>query len=485
LIGLAQRKRGPFAVISENRAEVAFCWLAGSRAGLAPSLINPLLTPAELSKLIARLQPGFVVAGVDQLAPAREAMELAQLTVPMAALDNEAVASHGAVPFEDLLSVEPYRGPHPGKHEIFEIAWTSGTTSDPKGVALTHGGVVSHWSAVQQALGLSRSDVAYVATPLYHQSGLRHTMLVTWLAGGQAHLATKFSPRVYWQDVERVGATFTCFVDTILHILRIAAPAAAETNNTLRLAVGNSAPELREFVTQRVGIRPYFCYGSTETGVPVVAPPDLAEEESDRYEQYQAGVRFAGWPTPGCQVKITGEDDREREGTEGEILVKSPGMLREYWRDPAATKAAFVDGWFRSGDQGLRGPDDSIYFVDRLKDLVRRGGENIACREVEDVIMRHPDVLRAAVVSVPDRVWSEEAKAVVVVRPGVTLDPHALWRWCTRSLADFKIPRYIEYRVDLPVSASGKVQKAILRQVELRSERHFDRKSAPAGDAVS
>jgi acyl-CoA synthetase (AMP-forming)/AMP-acid ligase II len=307
-------------------------------------------------------------------------------------------------------------------------------------------------------------------------------MLVTWLAGGRAHLATRFSPRVYWEDIGRVGATFTCFVETILHILRIAAPDAAEANNSLRLAVGSGAPEVRDYVTQRLGISPYFCYGSTETGVPVVAPIDLPPDEWARYEHYRAGARFAGWSVSGCRVKISGEGDGEQEGTEGEILVKSPGMLRRYWRDPAATEAAFVDGWFRSGDQGLRGPDGSIYFVDRLKDLVRRGGENIACREIEDVLMRHPDVVRAAVVSVADPVWTEEAKAVVVTRDGVTLEPEALWGWCAQSLADFKIPRYIEYRPDLPVSASGKVQKAILRQEGLEVGRNFDRKSASKGE---
>jgi acyl-CoA synthetase (AMP-forming)/AMP-acid ligase II len=439
--------------------------------------MNPQLTPAELSKLLARLRPGLVVVGANHLTRAAEAMEMAQVDVPVAVLDGDATASRGAARFEDLMAADLYHGPHPGGEDIFEIGWTSGTTSDPKGVALTHGGIVSHWSTVQQALGLNESDVSYVATPLYHQSGLRHTLLVTWLAGGHSHLAAKFSPQVYWEDVKRIGATYTCFVDTILHILQIAAPPDAEANNRLRVAVGNAAPELREYVTERIGIRPYFCYGSTETGCPGVAPVDLPAAESEEFEHYRPSARFAGWPAPGCQIKITGEGDRDREGAEGEILVRSPGMLHQYWRDPAATKAAFVDGWFRSGDQGLRGPRGSLYFLDRLKDLVRRGGENIACREIEDVLMRHPDVVRAAVVSVPDPVWTEEVKAVVVTRDGAAMDPQVLWRWCRASLAEFKVPRYIEYCDDLPVSASGKVQKAVLRQQELRPNSHFDRKT--------
>jgi acyl-CoA synthetase (AMP-forming)/AMP-acid ligase II len=464
--------RGPVAVISENRPEVALCWLAGSRCGLIPSILNPRLTPGELSKLLARLGPVLLVVGSVELDRASEAMDMAGIGVPVVKLGEPA---RDVTRFEDLMEYGLYRGPHPHREDIFEIAWTSGTTSEPKGVALTHAGVAGHWSAVQRSLGLSQSDVSYVATPLYHQSGLRHTLLVTWLAGGRAHLAPKFSPQTYWDDVVRIGATFTCFVETILHILRLAAPAASEANIPLRLAIGTASPDVRQFVTERLGLKPYFCYGSTETGVPVVGPPDLPASEAQRYEQYRAGARFAGWPTPGCRVKIAGEGDCEQEGVEGEILVQSPGMLRQYWRDPSATRRAFADGWFRSGDQGLRGPDGSIYFLDRLKDLVRRGGENIACREIEDVLMRHPGVARAAVVSVPDGVWTEEAKALVVLRDGVTIEPGTLWGWCKDFLAEFKIPRYIEYRPELPLSTSGKIQKALLRQEGLRSGRYFDR----------
>lgn len=475
LLGLAGDTPGSFAVISDNRPEVLFCWLAGSRCGLAPSIVNPLLTPAELATVLSQLQPRFVVVAAPVLSRVGEAMEVAHLATPVIVLDTGAAAARGVTRFEDLLAGDRYSGPHPHGSEIFEIAWTSGTTAVPKGVALSHAGVSSHWSAVQRALGLDSTDVGYVATPLYHQAGLRHTTLVTWLAGGRVHLAGKFSPRTYWDDLAKAQATFTCLIETILHILSVAAPAGAAARSTLRLAVGTSKPATRAYVAEEIGLGPYFCYGSTETGVPLVAPVDLPQEEADWFEHYRIGAGFAGWPTPGCQVKIAGEGEREEEGIEGEILVKSPGMLRQYWRDGDATDAAFVDGWFKSGDLGLRGPRGSIYFLSRLKDLVRRGGENIACGEIEDVLIRHPDVLRAAVVSVPDPIWIEEVKAVVVVRDQAQIDPEALWRWCCKSLAEFKVPRYIEYRRQLPESASGKVQKAVLRQEELSSGPSFDR----------
>src|SRR5262249_15742304 len=172
LVGLGEGQPCPFAAISENRAEVGFWWLAGWGCGLAPSIVNPLLTPAELSKLLGRLQPVLALVAPDQLTKATEALELAQLHIPLAVFESDSISVGAAARFEDLLAAETYRGPHPDQDEIFEIAWTSGTTSDPKGVALSHGGVVRHWSAVQQALGLSQRDVSYVATPLYHQSGL-------------------------------------------------------------------------------------------------------------------------------------------------------------------------------------------------------------------------------------------------------------------------------------------------------------------------
>ncbi len=241
---------------------------------------------------------------------------------------------------------------------------------------------MSHWDAVQRAIGLGPADVAYVVTPLYHQSGLRHTTLVIWLAGGRAHLATHFSPRTFWLDLDRCGATYTCLVPTMRAILQAATPEQSMEDWPVR--------------------GPGHCYGSTETGVPVIVPHGTAVEEMSFYQSYRPEAPFAGWPTPGCDIKIAGEAETAVQGMIGEILVKSPGGVRYYWGDPAATEAAFDGDWFRSGDQGLRGPNGSIYFLDRLRDLVRKGGENMACSEIEGVLTGHPGVVRATVFSVPD-----------------------------------------------------------------------------------
>ncbi len=463
LVAKAGTNEGALAVISENRPEVYGCWLAGSRSGLVPSIMNPQLTATELSKQLSKLQPVLVATVASHADRVAAGLELAHLDVPMVMI-GDTLTSGQQLRYEDLMAGDPYRGPHPAGHSIFEVAWTSGTTSDPKGVALSHQGVVSHWAAVAQGLGMSPSDVAYVVTPLYHQAGMRHTTLVTWLAGGRAHLASRFSPKIYWNDIERVGATYTCLVPTMTHILRTATPDQWEANTTRR---------------------PGYCYGSTETGVPVLVPHGTPTDEIAPYLNYRAGAAFAGWPTRGCQAKIAGEADRNpQEGLEGEILVRSPGMLRRYWRDPAATDAAFSDGWFKSGDKGIRGPNGSIYFLDRLRDLVRRGGENIACREIEEVLMAHPLVEQAAVFSVPDPVWGEEAKAVVIAVHRAPIPPHIIWSWCEERLAPFKIPRFIEFRDELPVSTSGKIQKAVLRHEGVRPDRSFDRMD-PSTSTVS
>ena len=456
LVQLAGGPRGSFAVVSENRSEVYSCWLAGSRSGLMPSVVNPQLTPAELAKPLRRLQPALVATPSSHHERVLAALQLADLDTPIVAFEDDSGVPRGSVPYQDLLAGDRYRGGHPDGADVFEVAWTSGTTSEPKGVMLSHSGVVSHWSAVQRSLGLDSTDVAYVVTPLYHQSGLRHTTMVIWMAGGRAHLASRFSSKIFWDDVERVGATYACLVPTMRHILRTATPGGFEAHPAL--------------------LGPTACYGSTETGVPVLVPRAMPAEELAPYLDGVPGASFAGWPTPGCAAKIEGEDDgTPEEGAEGQLLVRFPGMLQGYWADPAASAAAFTDGWFRSGDLFRRGPDGSLYFLDRLRDLVRRGGENIASREIEEALETHPRVAQAAIVAVPDAVYGEEAKAVVVTVDGDPIDPVELWETCTQRLAPFKVPRYIEFREVMPVSASGKVRKVELREAGVDPARTHDR----------
>jgi len=219
-----------------------------------------------------------------------------------------------------------------------------------------------------------------------------------------------------------------------------------------------------ERMERRFGVRFVNVYGMTENGVPIAAPLDLDAEELAGFRRWRGGASFAGWPLPGVELRLVNEHGVIAiEGMAGEIQIRSPGLLREYYRNPEATEAAFVEGWFKTGDLAMYGPRGSVYFLDRIKDIIRRGGENVASKDVEGVLAAHPAVDGVAVVPVPDPVFQQEIKAVIVARHDTPLTARELWEWCAARLARYKIPRYIEFRDSLPVSGTGRVQKQVLR----------------------
>jgi acyl-CoA synthetase (AMP-forming)/AMP-acid ligase II len=203
----------------------------------------------------------------------------------------------------------------------------------------------------------------------------------------------------------------------------------------------------------------------TENGVPVAVPMDIDPAELKTLRRWRKGAFLAGWPQQGIELRLVGENGVVTgEGAGGEIQLRGKSLLREYYRGPDATAQAFSDGWFRTGDMGMYGPRGSVYFMDRIRDVIRRGGENFASKEVEGVIMTHPAVMNVAVVPVPDPLFQQEAKAVVVAKTGATVTAADLWRWCDDRLAKYKVPRYIEFRDTLPVSGTGRIQKQTLRE---------------------
>jgi acyl-CoA synthetase (AMP-forming)/AMP-acid ligase II len=351
-----------------------------------------------------------------------------------------------------------------------------------KGVVLTHEAVLHRGGQEVALFGIGADDAAIVVTPLFHQSGIRDTVIVMWLAGGHAVIAPKFEPAAFWPMVKQYHATYCCMVETILLFLQREPVSEAERNNTLRRVLGNGEPEVLARMEQRFGLRFVNVYGMTEVGVPVAVPLDLEKDELQALRSWRKGSFFAGWPLAGTDVRLVGENGVvSGEGASGEIQIRSGNLLRGYYRDPGATRAALIDGWFHTGDLGMYGPRNSVYFVDRLKDIIRRGGENIASKEIEGVLAAHPDVLSVAVVPVPDPLFQQEIKAVVVAREGAHITARDLWHWCDDRLARYKVPRYIEFRDSLPLSGSGRIQKQVLRSEGIAGGGStYDRRQEPS-----
>lgn len=453
------------AVIADNHPLTCIVYLACARAGLVVSLVNSRFRQDELAVVFAKLEPHLVVTDAAHHADVDAALEAAGLVPKRAALERDA---SGLDSVDGWTGSSGYTGPQPLAEAIFEITWTSGTTSAPKGAMLTHATALYRAACEAELFGLGPDDTAAVITPLFHQSGIRNTVLASWAAGGHAVVLPRFDAATFWADIARYRVTYLCMVETILLMLERNPPSAAERDNTLRRVLAAGDPNVVRRCEQRFGFRVVQVWGMTETGVSTGVPRTLPMERVNMLRDWGNGAPLAGWALGDSKVRLVRDGAVvDGEGAQGEIQFASPMLFSRYFRDEAATTASFDGEWFRTGDLGMYGPEGALYFLDRIKDVIRRGGENIASKQVEDVLALHPRVAKVAVIPVPDPLFMQEVMAVVVADGAVSADE--LWAWCDARLARYKVPRYLRFLDALPVNGSGRVQKQVLIKVAMES----------------
>jgi len=480
--GLAERGvlRGKtFAIVADNHPTTALAWLAGHRSGAIPSICNSLLRERELSWILGNLAPELIITDAPHIDVVRAA--LADAGHDAQIVLNVRGESDPLLPtLDDLQQGEPYQGALPGPDDPFEITYTSGTTANPKGVVLTHSAVLHRAAAQQRQFGLDEGDTALVATPLFHQSGSRDCVLLIWHAGGHAAIMPGFTASGYWKHAMAVGATYTCMVETMALLLERQPEGEDDKRHGMRVVMSGAPADLRARSEARFGFKMVGGYGMTECGFPVAIPRELSGERLQQFLSFRPGANFGGWPVEEKEARIVEAGGRDvAEGETGEIWIRSGGLLSEYWRNPEATAASLQGGWLHSGDSGMRGPEGSVYFVDRIRDMIRRGGENVAPKEIEDVIHTHPDVARAVAYPVPDPLFVQEAKVIIIAKPGCSVTAQHIWDWCEPRMAKYKVPRYVEFRDSVPTSGSGRAQKAELRAEPIAGlGQTFDRATA-------
>ena len=341
--------------------------------------------------------------------------------------------------------------------DLASITYTSGTTDRPKGVMLTQFAYAFAPGERACALGWSERDRALVVLPLFHVNALCHTALALFSVGGSMALAKKFSASRFWDEVRECGATTASLMRTIPTILLSLPEKPDDAKNPLRNICALLPPEQHVKFEERFGLTVCGSYSLTEDILSVVGPPDKAERK----------VGSCGLPAAPevNKIKIVGDDGAELpRGKLGEILKQSPAVMKGYYKNAAATAAALKDGWLHTGDLGYVDDDGFLFFVDRKKDMIKRGDENISAEEVERVLNSHPGVAESAVFGVPDPIRQEELKACIVLKPRSNdVGAADIWKHCAERLAAFKVPRYIEFVAELPKTPSSKVQKHLLR----------------------
>lgn len=471
-VALVDGERRPtFAQVWDGCLRVAGGLVA---AGVGPGDAVALLAPNSVEFVVGYygiLAAGGTVVPVPTLLHGPEAAYLvtrsgARLVLhhrALAPVAQEAAGSQArALAVEDLVAADDALAGTVTRQaeDTAVIFFTSGTTGHPKGALLPHVSIVVNTTSVCIDLGLHHDDVSMAVLPLFHVFGQVSVPNTAMRLGQTLVLAARFEPVALLDLMVREGVTIFNGVPTMFVHLDAAARAGAPVPALKHACSGGAAipaAVLEEF-EQLFGVPIHEGYGLSET-------TSGATLNQDHFGVRPGSVGHGLW---GVDVEVVdalpgGDLTPLPAGERGEVVVRGPNVFAGYLGDPDATAAALVDGWLRTGDIGVKDDDGFCFIVDRTKDLIIRGGFTVYPREVEEAIMRHPDVQQVAVVGVPDDVSGEEVCAVVVPRAGATIDPHALVAWCRERLGAHKYPRRVEVMTELPMGPSQKVLKRELR----------------------
>ena len=307
-----------------------------------------------------------------------------------------------------------------------------------------------------EVLGVSASDVLCTTLPLFHINAL-NTLAQAMLTGCKVVFESRFSASGFWPAMRDSGATVVYLLGAMVPILLAQPEGPGERGHRVRIGLGPGVPPAAgQAFFERSGVRLLEGYGSTETNFAIATAPDSP----------RAGVM--GWLRPGFEARVADEDDVElADGMAGELLLRASephAFASGYFNMPDKTVEAWRNLWFHTGDRVVRDADGAFRFLDRIKDAIRRRGENISSFEVEQVLLSHPGVAECAVFPARSELAEDEVMAALVVRPGSRIDPAELMLFCEQRLPYFAVPRYIDLLADLPRTENGKVQKYKLRE---------------------
>jgi fatty-acyl-CoA synthase len=371
---------------------------------------------------------------------------------------------------EMLAAATPYRADvmQVDENSLAELFYTSGTSANPKGVMLTHRNIYLHALNVAIAFGAKSDSVELHTIPLFHANGWGVAHSLTYV-GGKHVMMRKFETTEVFRLIEREGAQSLSVVPAMATAL-VNCPERPKFNlkSLERMSLGGAAssPTLVREVEEKLGCACYSGYGLTETA-PVLTTARMKAgldwAGPARYEK-QAST---GHAIPGVEIRVVDPDgnDVPRDGKSiGEIVARSDGVMEGYWKQPEATAEVMRGGWFHTSDMATIDENGYALIVDRKKDIIVSGGENISSLEVEKALLAHPDIYEVAVIPVPDERWGEVPKALVVMKPGTTATVAEILEFCRGRLTHYKCPRTVEFIETLPRTGTGKVLKKELRK---------------------
>jgi acyl-CoA synthetase (AMP-forming)/AMP-acid ligase II len=439
-------------VLMPNVEEYPLSWLALGKLGAVMVPINITYTPREVEYVLSNAEASHLVIH-SELLPVYEQIEkkpvdpsrVIVVGVPHAAYRHRWAEVMDAA--KDTAAPDVKVDPD----DLVNIQYTSGTTGFPKGCMLSH----RYWLILGKAfieMWATPMDRIYCGSSWYYMVPQRMVTNAIFLGGAALYIPRKPTAKRFMPDVRKYGCEYIAVFEAVYK----QPPHPDDGKNQLKIAnIFALSRENHADFQNRFQVLAQEAYGMTEIGPASHVPAHLILETT--------GTGTCGLPSPFRQVAVRDENGKDVRGGElGEVWVKGPGILHGYYKNDEANAESFKDGWFRTGDQGRIDEKGWLYIVGRFKDMVRRSGENIACREVEWVIRSIPEIEDVAIVPVPDSYRGEEAKAYIQLMPGKTAEdmpPERIVAHCAGQLAAFKVPRYYEYRADFPRTDSQRVLK--------------------------
>jgi fatty-acyl-CoA synthase len=444
---------------------VAYLAILKARATCVP--LNYRLTPEDIANNLADAECKIVVTSEDSV----ESHLKGRVALPTVLIDDSRHPnSLATIVARTDLAMPPMAY---SDDDLQLIMFTGGTTGRSKGVMLKNRQVF--WNTVHEALdtGLHEFGNTMLATPLHHAAALNCWLLPHLYLGATSTILTTYSPEKMLEMIFEHKATNGFTTPSIARELCIAAESAPHKLASFTnwyVGGGILSPKDRERMHALVpGMKIHFQYGLTEAGVIVTV---LKEED------YQKAPDSIGRPFINFEVRIVREDLSPADLDEvGEILVRGPSVMDGYYKRPDATAQAFHEGWLRTGDMGTMDANGYLQFRDRLKDMVKTGGINVYSQEVERVLQKHPSIREVGIVGIPSDKWGEEVTAVVVAKPGASIEPAEVIRYAKENLAGFKVPKrvFVVDYAELPINYSGKIVK---RDLRLKVQRLVEQEAA-------
>ena len=445
-------------IVAANNWYFVVSYLAVLGAGMVAVPLNPSSPGPEIEQELAAIGARAVIAGpgAKDVIGAIDRSSLPSLEVVIASRLGEI---SGAVPIDDLIAHEPVPVVDLGPDDLAVLVFTSGTAGSPKAAMLTHGNLLSNLQQCQAHPGRQQGadDVVLGVLPFFHIFGLNVVLGLSLVAGSTVLLVERFDPQSAIESIRTHGITVISGAPGMWSAWASLPGTRPGDMATVRVGTSGAArlePQVRRTIEERFGLRIMEGYGLTEASPVVTSGTGFDAPEGS-----------IGVPLPGVHVRLVDQSGEDAlVGDAGEIWVKGPNVFVGYWEDPEATAGALTeDGWLRTGDVAVVDDDGFLFIVDRVKDLIIVSGFNVYPAEVEDVLLRHPDVEQAAVVGVPHPHSGEAVKAYVVTADGAAVEEDELIHHCEAHLARYKCPQKVTFVDEIPQGTTGKVLRKELR----------------------